>query len=210
MFMHHTNHLSIRALFALLLVITAGACGPADERGESQDSTDTDGVSMIAGEAPSLAAYKALFPDEGSQGWPTPYLWKEAPELVVEKWLTDEPQIAGKFVILDFWATWCTPCLAMIPKLNQLQEQFGDRLVIIGISEEAEDVVRAFAGLPIGYALAIDTKKRLQENYRVAGLPYGVLIDPAGRVVYQGYGLDAEIVRKVLAVDTGVSIDSGG
>ena len=186
----------------LIVAIAATACGPQNQPEHSSD-TGTPGSTGIPATSPSIEDYKAIFPDEGRQGWPTPYLWQAAPKLVVEKWLTEEPQTEGRFVLLDFWATWCTPCLRMIPTLNQLQEEYGDQLVIIGLSEETEEEVRQFREPAILYSVAIDTKKHLQGEYAVAGLPYGVLIEPGGTVVYQGYGLDEEIVRNVLSVASG-------
>ena len=57
--------------------------------------------------------------------------------------------------------------------------------------------------LSLLYSVAIDTKKHLQGEYAVAGLPYGVLIEPGGTIVYQGFGLDEEIGRNVLSVASG-------
>ena len=52
----------------------------------------------------------------------------------VEKWLTDAPDLNGKFVLVDMWATWCGPCRRSIPHLNELYAKFKDRLVVIGLS----------------------------------------------------------------------------
>jgi len=50
----------------------------------------------------------------------------------------------GKVVILNFWATWCAPCLAEIPDLNQLQNDYGDELVILSISDEEPALLQSF------------------------------------------------------------------
>lgn len=50
----------------------------------------------------------------------------------------------GKLLILDFWATWCSPCVAMIPKVESLQKQFENRLKFLSVSYQAEDIVIPF------------------------------------------------------------------
>src|SRR6478736_184892 len=79
---------------------------------------------------------------EEKQLWAKSFLGAKAPEVVVEKWLTAAPDTKGKFVLIDFWATWCGPCRRAIPELNAFQKKFADKLVVIGVSDETEDAVR--------------------------------------------------------------------
>src|SRR3954468_7573765 len=74
--------------------------------------------------------------------WAKSVIGQKAPEFVVEKWLTAEPSTKGKFVLIDFWATWCPPCRKAIPELNGFQKKFADKLVVIGVSDETEDSVK--------------------------------------------------------------------
>jgi len=119
------------------------------------------------------------------------YLGQKAPDFVVEKWLTPEPAMKGKYVLIDFWATWCPSCREAIPKLNQIQKKLGDRLVVIGISDETEEVVRKMTAPSIDYAEAIDTQARMKNEFEVIGIPNVFLIDPHGIVRWQGYPLEA-------------------
>jgi thiol-disulfide isomerase/thioredoxin len=115
------------------------------------------------------------------------YLGKPAPEFQVEKWISKEPDRKGKFVLIDFWATWCPPCRQAVPELNHYHEKFGDKLVVIGISDEKEAVARKFTEANIKYFSALDTSAKLKSQFEVTGIPHVVIINPAGTVVWEGF-----------------------
>ena len=109
-----------------------------------------------------------------------------APPFAVEKWLTPPPDITGKFVLIDFWATWCGPCRRSIPELNAFYEKYHDRLVVIGISDEPEAAVRQMTDPHIEYAVAIDTQARMMKALEITGIPHCILLDPQHIVRYEG------------------------
>jgi thiol-disulfide isomerase/thioredoxin len=123
------------------------------------------------------------------QLWARSVLGQKAPELVVEKWLGAKPDTAGKFLLIDFWATWCPPCRATIPELNAFARKFGDRLVVIGVSDEPEATVRRFRDPQIEYFSAIDTQARMKRAVEVKGIPHVIVVDPDGIVRWEGYPL---------------------
>ena len=133
--------------------------------------------------------------------WAKSFLGHKAPDFVVEKWLTPEPERKGKFVLIDFWATWCGPCRKAIPELNALHKKFGSQLVVIGVSDETEAKVRALADPKIEYASAIDTQARMKKALGVTGIPHVILIDPTGIVRWEGFPLldGYELTDKVVA-----------
>ena len=136
--------------------------------------------------------------------WADSFLGKKAPELVVESWIGTKPETKGKFVLVDFWATWCGPCRKAIPELNTLHKEFGDRLVVIGLSDEERGTVEKFANPKIEYFSAVDPEARMKDAVGVKGVPHVLLIDPEGVVRWEGFPLltghelTPDVVRGIL------------
>ena len=129
------------------------------------------------------------------------FLRRPAPNISVEKWLTGVPDMQGKFVLIDFWATWCGPCRRSIPHLNELSEKFKDRLVVIGLSDEPEQAIRAMSDPKIDYTIVSDTQGRTSRAAEVKGIPHAMLIDPHGIVRFEGmpHYLEEKSLEKLMA-----------
>lgn len=115
------------------------------------------------------------------------FIGQAPPKLVVEKWLTPAPGTQGKFVLIDFWATWCGPCRQSIPHLNELQAKFKDQLIVIGLSDESETDVRKMKSPKIEYSVAIDTAATTSNAMQVRGIPHAIILDPSGIVRFEGH-----------------------
>lgn len=114
---------------------------------------------------------------------------KKAPKMHVAKWLTGHaPRTKGRVVLIDFWATWCPDCHRLIPELNKFKQIFGDDLVIIGITDEAENVVKKFIEThPIDSNIALAPDKNMYNYVGVKGIPQVLVISADGVVRFQGY-----------------------
>lgn len=125
--------------------------------------------------------------NNGKKLWAKSFLNQKAPELVVEEWISQKPETKGKFMLIDYWATWCGPCRKAIPELNEIQKKFSKDLVVIGISDEPAEKVKAMKDPVIEYANGIDTKKTMSDQLEIKGIPHVILIDPQGIVRWEGY-----------------------
>jgi cytochrome c biogenesis protein CcmG/thiol:disulfide interchange protein DsbE len=115
------------------------------------------------------------------------FLGQTPPPMTVQKWLTPQPNLKGKFVLIDFWATWCGPCRQSIPHLNQLQAKFKDQLVVIGLSDESEADVRKMKAPQLEYAVGIDPAGTMSKAMSVRGIPHAIIMDPKGIVRFEGH-----------------------
>jgi cytochrome c biogenesis protein CcmG/thiol:disulfide interchange protein DsbE len=97
----------------------------------------------------------------------------------------------GKLVLLNFWATWCGPCLAEMPEFVEWQRRYksgGLQIVGVSMDDDAAPVKRAYEKYHINYPVVMGDAQLGELFGGVFGLPLSYLIDPNGRVVgrYQG------------------------
>ncbi|MGH8679650.1 MAG: TlpA family protein disulfide reductase [Burkholderiales bacterium] len=97
----------------------------------------------------------------------------------------------GKVMVVNFWATWCQPCLEEIPQFVRMQRQLGSRgLQFIGIAVDRPDSVKAFVTAHgVNYPVLIGGVEAIgisrQAGNTVGGLPYTLVVDRFGRIVSQ-------------------------
>ena len=104
----------------------------------------------------------------------------------------DLSQLRGKVVLLDFWASWCSPCRKSLPLYNDLRKQFaGQPFEVVAVSVDAskEDAMGFLNKHPLDYLVGWDASAKLAETYQVPGMPSSYVISPEGVVkhVHKGF-----------------------
>lgn len=100
----------------------------------------------------------------------------------------------GKVVLVNFWATWCVPCMEEIPLLAQMQKEYGGRgLQVVGIALDSSEKVQQYVPKsPINYVVGITGMDALVLVQKLgddaAALPYSVILDRSGKVVQRKLG----------------------
>ncbi|WP_397546794.1 TlpA family protein disulfide reductase [Rhodothermus marinus] len=128
------------------------------------------------------APIPVLLPSERSYKLERRYLkLPDRQEIDLSRW-------QGRWVLLDFWATWCSPCIAQIPKLRTLHRRYGDRIVLLSISSDAiyggapPDTVEAFMQRHgVDYPVLYDRPEAsLTRRFGIIGFPSLLLLNPEG------------------------------
>jgi thiol-disulfide isomerase/thioredoxin len=122
----------------------------------------------------------------------------------------------GKIVLLNFWASWCGPCRAEVPDLVELQERYKDRLQVIGlvVDDDDMDAIHKFVkDFDINYPVAISPVELRVEYGGIPALPTSFVLDTQGRVVQKHVGLrDPALyeieIRALLGLPTGVKVET--
>ena len=91
----------------------------------------------------------------------------------------------GKAVLLNFWATWCTPCIDELPSLKELSIRMKGKpfaVVAIAVRDDRESVLEIREDLGLDFTILLDNDGRVASAYKVTGFPETWLLDSTGRV----------------------------
>ena len=150
----------------------------------------------------------------------------KAPSLNIEHWISDGggayPHVTefvpGKIYVVEFWATWCGPCLRAMPHLAELQETYGDKIQFISVTDESlpeisqflkqnyPDTNKTFGELTSVYSLTSDPDGSTHQDYMTAsqakGIPTAYIVGPTGEIEMIGHPMAMDAPLKMLADGT--------
>ena len=101
--------------------------------------------------------------------------------------------LRGKVVLLNFWASWCPPCIREMPSMERLQQQVDAedfKVIAVNQMEDVDDVFAFTGQLEIDptFEILFDTDSKVSQAYAVRGLPTTYLIDKKGNIRYRAVG----------------------
>jgi thiol-disulfide isomerase/thioredoxin len=99
--------------------------------------------------------------------------------------------LRGTPIFLNFWATWCFFCLTEMPAMQNIADEYGDQVIVMGVNagDSPEDARLYAANNDIHYTLALDTDLDITEAYEVRQMPTSVFIDEHGVITSVIYGV---------------------
>lgn len=105
-----------------------------------------------------------------------------------EKSLTD---YRGQYVLLNFWAAWCSPCRAEMPDLDEFHQKNQEQFIVLGVNlgDAREKVSQFMSENGYDYPTLLDTKTRIKSMYNIYAIPTSYFLDPQGRIQYIKRGL---------------------
>jgi len=129
---------------------------------------------------------------------------QKPPELQVKEWLNTEKNhtladLQGKIVLIDFWATWCGPCVRVMPHIQKLWEEYKEKgLVVIALTAEDKKKVEPFIKQrKFSFLVALDDSRKTNKAYGIRSIPTTYIIAPDGKVAWQGHAGSKDIEKTI-------------
>ncbi len=92
----------------------------------------------------------------------------------------------GKVVVLNFWASWCGPCIQEMPALSELQKNYADKglkVISIAVDDQKETLLDVKTKVNIDFPVLLDSKSEIKNKYKISGFPETFIINREGKLV---------------------------
>ena len=98
--------------------------------------------------------------------------------------------LQGKWVVVNFWATWCVPCVEEMPDLQTIADIYYGDVVVLGVNmrESEQQISRFITAQNINFPILLAPPDAVLIDYNVIGLPQTFIVTPAGEIVYRSFG----------------------
>lgn len=128
----------------------------------------------------------------------------DLPSIYSERPAISTASLEGKTIYVDFWASWCAPCLTSLPLYNDLYHKYKDQgleVVAINVDNPIEDGLDFLLDTPLDFLIPADPEGNAAELFEVIGMPTSYLIEPNGKIklVHMGFRSgDIEMIEKAI------------
>lgn len=123
-----------------------------------------------------------------------PYRGKPLPPFTLNDLEGRKHQITdyrGKVVLVNFWGTWCPPCVREFPSMQRLKTKLADKpftILALNVGDDTEDIRKFIKKVAIDFTILIDTDSQTSRAWRVYAYPANFILDTTGRIVYAFFG----------------------
>ncbi len=129
--------------------------------------------------------------------------FKVSGQIKINHWIHQPEKTAFRkpLIYIDFWATWCAPCISAMPHTKALEKKFGHKVLFVYISNEPENKIKSFmSGRNLNFYSANDTAEFNFKHYKIDHLPYSLILNPEGKVIWRGKpgALNEKILEKLI------------
>jgi len=145
---------------------------------------------------------------------------KPAPDFAVERWYNTDtaPNLAGKLTVIDFWATWCGPCVAAIPHMNEIANAYRNDVACVGVSDESwrnfqeGTAKKRLSKSDFKYSVGTDPQARMKNAFGIQAIPHVAIVSSDGIVRWQGHpmSLNPQTMNELVAANRALLAKSGG
>jgi len=199
--------LTMRILSTLALTLATGIAAAGPEHADHAEHAEGHECGPDCADQCCLDLAKTI-------DFKTPELWigEQAPKLQIAQFVKGE-SVNGfdkdHVYVVEFWATWCGPCVAAFPHLSELQKKFGEKVTFVGVNiwdkrdDETEaqriDRVTEFVkgqGARMGYTVAVEDGTKMADTWMTKakqnGIPCAFIVDGSGKVAWMGHPMGME------------------